>query len=94
MKITEAMVDDAARLAMLEVPAGERAALAAELGRIADYIDRLSRLDGGEGAPGEASPRSNVLRPDAAGPSTDRDALLACAPEAEAGAVVVPRTVE
>ena len=36
MKITEAMVDDAARLAMLEGPAGERAALAAELGPIAD----------------------------------------------------------
>ena len=94
MTITEHMVDDAARLAMLEVPAGERAALAAELGRIADYMDRLSRLDGGEGEPGEAPPRSSVLRPDTASPSTDRDALLACAPAVEAGAVVVPRTVE
>ena len=31
MKITEALVEDTARLARLEVPAQERAALAAEL---------------------------------------------------------------
>ena len=91
MTITEHMVDRVARLAMLEVPEGERAALAAELGRIVDYMGQLDRL---EAAGGEEPPRADVLRPDGVCPSMDREALLACAPAAEGGLVTVPRTVE
>ena len=92
MTITEHMVDRVARLAMLEVPEGEKAALAAELGRIVAYMGQLDRL---EAAGGETvDPRADVLRPDGACPSAGREALLACAPAAEGGLVTVPRTVE
>lgn len=92
MTITEHMVDRVARLAMLEVPEGEKAALAAELGRIVDYMGQLDRL---EAAGGETvDPRADVLRPDGVCPSAGREALLACAPAAEGGLVTVPRTVE
>ena len=95
MKITEEMVDYVAQLSRLEVPAGEKAALAAELGRIVDYMDVLAGLDtDGVDPTSHIFPLKNVLRPDEVRPSADREALLAGAPSRKDGALLVPRTVE
>lgn len=45
MKITEADVEKAAKLANLEVTESERPALAEELSRIVEYVEQLNRLD-------------------------------------------------
>jgi len=45
MKITEADVEKAAKLANLEVTAEELPGLADELSRIVDYVDQLNKLD-------------------------------------------------
>ena len=85
MKITEALVEDTARLARLEVPAQERAALAAE----------LAGLDAADARQAGPQPRQgDGLRPDVPRPSVPREALLAAAPAVRDGAVLVPRTVE
>lgn len=95
MKITEALVEDTARLARLEVPAQERAALAAELGRIVDYMDMLAGPDAADARQAGPQPRQgDGLRPDVPRPSVPREALLAAAPAVRDGAVLVPRTVE
>ena len=45
MKITEADVEKAAKLANLEVTESERPALAEELSRIVDYVEQLNQID-------------------------------------------------
>ena len=45
MKITETEVEYVAKLANLEIPAGEQTELAAQLSQILDYVDQLNRLD-------------------------------------------------
>ena len=95
MKITEALVEDTARLARLEVPAQERAALAAELGRIVDYMDILGRLDTAGIEPlSHEAPVGDVLRPDVVEPSLDRGELLANAPAQDGEMFLTPRSVE
>ena len=94
MRLTEEAVDYAARLARLEVPAGERAALAAELERIVEDMDVLGGLDAGAAGPEEAAPLGNVLRADVAEPSLPREELLACAPDTDGAYLLVPRAVE
>ena len=45
MKITEELVDYVSELSRLKLPEGEKAAMAAELEKIVDYMDVLSGLD-------------------------------------------------
>jgi len=45
MKITEGDVEYVAKLANLEVHEDERAELAAQLSRIVEYVEQLSKLD-------------------------------------------------
>jgi len=47
MKISEQDVEYVAKLAMLDVPADEKRALAEQLSRIVDYVEQLNRLDVG-----------------------------------------------
>lgn len=95
MKITEDLVDQISQLSRLRLPAEEKTAMAAELERIVAYMDVLDTLDtaGAEPLSRSFSPK-NVLRPDAAAPSFDREALLAGAPAGDGETFLVPRTVE
>ena len=45
MKITEELVDYVSELSRLKLPEAEKAAMAAELEKIVDYMDVLSGLD-------------------------------------------------
>ena len=95
MKITEELVDYVSELSRLKLPEGEKAAMAAELGKIVDYMDVLSGLDTTDVEPlSHVFPVKNVLRADEVQPSCDRDALLSGAPASDGEAFLVPRAVE
>ncbi len=98
MKITEELVDYVSELSRLKLPEGEKAAMAAELEKIVDYMDVLSGLDTTGVEPlSHVFPVKNVLnvlRADQVAPSCDREALLAGAPASDGEAFLVPRAVE
>ena len=95
MKITEELVDYVSELSRLKLPEEERAAMAAELEKIVDYMDVLNGLDTAGVEPlSHVFPVKNVLRADEVQPSCDRDALLAGAPASDGEAFLVPKTVE
>ena len=95
MKITEERVDYVSELARRQRPEAEKAAMAAELEKIVDYMDVLSGLDTADVEPlSHVFPVKNVLRADEVQPSCDRDALLAGAPASDGEAFLGPRAVE
>lgn len=95
MKITEELVDYVSELSRLKLPEGEKAAMAAELEKIVDYMDVLSGLDTTGVEPlSHVFPVKNVLRADEIQPSYGRDALLSGAPASDGEAFLVPRAVE
>ena len=95
MKITEELVDYVSELSRLKLPEGERAAMAAELEKIVDYMDVLSGLDTTDVEPlSHVFPVKNVLRADEVQPSCDRGALLSGAPASDGETFLVPRAVE
>ena len=95
MKITEELVDYVSELSRLKLPEAEKAAMAAELEKIVDYMDLLSGLDTTGVEPlSHVFPVKNVLRADQVAPSCDREALLAGAPASDGEAFLVPRAVE
>ena len=95
MKITEELVDYVSELSRLKLPEAEKAAMAAELEKIVDYMDVLSGLDTADVEPlSHVFPVKNVLRADEIQPSCGRDALLAGAPSSDGEAFLVPRAVE
>ena len=95
MKITEELVDYVSELSRLKLPEGEKAAMAAELEKIVDYMDVLSGLDTADVEPlSHVFPVKNVLRADEIQPSYGRDALLAGAPASDGEAFLVPSAVE
>lgn len=93
--IDAAELDHLARLAQLEIPEDERAALAGELGRILGYFELLREVDT-DGVEEMQRPVAlvNVLREDEPGEVFGRAVLEALAPEMQGGFVRVPRTVE
>ena len=95
MKITEELVDYVSELSRLKLPEAEKAAMAAELEKIVDYMDVLSGLDTTGVEPlSHVFPVKNVLRADEIQPSYGRDVLLAGAPASDGEAFLVPRAVE
>lgn len=95
MKITEELVDYVSELSRLKLPEAEKAAMAAELEKIVDYMDVLNGLDTADVEPlSHVFPVKNVLRADEVQPSCDRDALLSGAPASDGEAFLVPRAVE
>ena len=95
MKITEELVDYVSELSRLKLPEAEKAAMAAELEKIVDYMDVLSGLDTTGVEPlSHVFPVKNVLRADEIQPSSGRDVLLAGAPASDGEAFLVPRAVE
>lgn len=95
MKITEALVENILELSRLSLPEEEKPVMAAQLGRIVEYMDVLGRLDTTGIEPmSHVFPVRNVLREDVVEPSFDRTALLDNAPAADEEAFLTPKSVD
>lgn len=95
MKITTELVDYISKLSRLELEAGEKQAMTAELERIVAYMDVLNQLDTERAEPmSHVFPVKNVLREDEVLPSQDRAELLAGSPAGDKEAFLVPKAVE
>ena len=89
------MVNYIAELSRLELQAGEKQDMTAELERIVAYMEALNRLDTTGVEPmSHVFPVKNVLREDEVSPSQDRAELLAGAPAPDKEAFLVPKAVE
>ena len=95
MKITTELVDYISELSRLELGAGEKQAMTAQLEQIIAYMDVLNKLDTTGVEPmSHVFPVKNVLREDEVIPSQDRTELLAGAPVPDQEAFLVPKAVE
>ncbi|MDE6261313.1 MAG: Asp-tRNA(Asn)/Glu-tRNA(Gln) amidotransferase subunit GatC [Oscillospiraceae bacterium] len=95
MKITTELVDYISELSRLELEAGEKRDMTAELERIVAYMDVLNQLDTSGVEPmSHVFPVKNVLREDEVVPSQNRAELLAGSPAPDAEAFLVPKAVE
>ena len=94
-RLTRADVEHVARLARLGLDEEELEQLTGELGVILEHAAQVSALDTHDVPPtAHPLPLVNVLRPDVAGPSLDRDEVLAMAPASEDGRFRVPRILD
>lgn len=85
-------VEHVARLARLRFDEDELAQLQPELGRIIDYVERLSELDlSGLEPTSHAVPLKNVFRPDEPVEGLSQDEATANGPAVEKGQFLVPR---
>ena len=81
-------------LAKLELSGEERERAKKDMGRMLDYIDKLSELDTEGVEPmTHVFPVRNVFREDIVTNSDTREQLLSNAPEQKDGMFVVPKTV-
>ena len=81
-------------LAKLELSGEERERAKKDMGRMLDYIDKLSELDSEGVEPmTHVFPVQNVFREDIVTNSDTREQLLSNAPEQKDGMFVVPKTV-
>jgi aspartyl-tRNA(Asn)/glutamyl-tRNA(Gln) amidotransferase subunit C len=81
-----------ARLARIELSAGELDRFAKQLGAVLEHASQVNALDTGDVEPtAHPLPLRNVLRKDEPRPSLERDAVLAEAPASEDGCFKVPR---
>ncbi len=95
MSITREEVTYVADLARIEFDDAERDRLADELGAVLDYVETLNQLDTTDVKPTEhILPVQNVFREDVVKESLPLEAVLANAPESEAGCFKVPRVLE
>ncbi|MGB5811952.1 MAG: Asp-tRNA(Asn)/Glu-tRNA(Gln) amidotransferase subunit GatC [Polyangiales bacterium] len=94
-KITLEEVLRVATLARLELSHDEAQEMQAQLDSILGYIAELDALDVSDVEPTfHAIPMDAPLRPDVPVPCSDRDEILAQAPESEAGGFAVPLVLE
>ena len=95
MKITTELVDYISELSRLELEAGEKQSMTAQLEQIVAYMDVLNQLDTDGVEPmSHVFPVKNVLREDEVVPSQGRAELLAGSPARDPEAFLVPKTVE
>ena len=95
MKITPELVDYISGLSRLELEAGEKESMTAQLERIVGYMDVLATLDTADVEPlSHVFPVKNVFREDEVVPSQDRAELLAEAPAPDGEAFLVPKAVD
>ena len=95
MSLTLQEVQHIAELAKLELTEAELARFREQLSAILDYAADLQKVDTSAIPPtATVLPLRTVLREDAVKPSLAREALLANAPEAEAGCFKVPAVLE
>jgi aspartyl-tRNA(Asn)/glutamyl-tRNA(Gln) amidotransferase subunit C len=98
MSIDRETVRHVARLARLALSVEEEEKTARELGRVLDYIERLSGVDvsGVEplGFAGETADAKESMRADEIRPGLLREAVLPQAPEHDGSTFLVPRIIE
>jgi aspartyl-tRNA(Asn)/glutamyl-tRNA(Gln) amidotransferase subunit C len=93
--IDQAQVHKVANLARLELTAEEEVQFTAQLGNILDYFEQLSALDVTDVQPTtRAIDVSNITRVDELKPWSDRDAILANAPDQDGDFFKVPKIME
>lgn len=94
-RITPAEVHRVARLARLSLSDAQAARMTAEIEQILTYAEALQELDTETIEPtAHAIPLDTPLRPDRAEPPMAPELAVANAPEAIAGAFVVPKVIE
>lgn len=82
MNLTQAEVEDLARLAQLELAPSEKAEFTSQLNQVLGYMAQLDRLDLRDAElMTHVVPVTNVFRPDRTGQSLDPEEALANAPE-------------
>jgi aspartyl-tRNA(Asn)/glutamyl-tRNA(Gln) amidotransferase subunit C len=82
-------------LARISLSPGEEKKLAAQLGNILDYIEKLKELDVTKVEPtAHAVPLVNVTRADEISPSLPHDEAMRNAPKQASGLFIVPKIVE
>jgi aspartyl-tRNA(Asn)/glutamyl-tRNA(Gln) amidotransferase subunit C len=95
VKITLAEVEHVARLARLALGADEKDRMRSQLDAILGYVEQLRRVDTTGVEPNaHVLPLVNVMREDEVRPSYPAEAMLANAPDADAGQFRVPRILE
>jgi aspartyl-tRNA(Asn)/glutamyl-tRNA(Gln) amidotransferase subunit C len=93
--IDDRVVAHVARLSRLDLSEAERKTFRAQLGSILEHFRQLDALDlTGIPATSHVLPLANVLRDDVPQPSLAREDVLANAPAAENGYIVVPPVIE
>ncbi|PYM15083.1 MAG: Asp-tRNA(Asn)/Glu-tRNA(Gln) amidotransferase subunit GatB [Verrucomicrobia bacterium] len=84
-----------AHLARIELTPEEERKLAAQLGNILGYIEKLKELDVSQVEPtAHAVPMLNVTRPDEVRPGLSNEEALRNAPSRAGGLFMVPKIVE
>ncbi len=90
-RITRDDVAHVARLARLALTDEELGTFTGQLGAVLEHASDVEALDLADVPPtAHPLPLGNVLRPDVAGPTLDRDEVLAAAPQAEGDRFRVP----
>lgn len=83
-----------ARLAKLRLAEGDIDRVAAQLGRILEYVEMLGELDEDPGGGRPAVLHLGDPRPDEPRPSLDRAAALKLAPKSDGETFLVPPVIE
>jgi aspartyl-tRNA(Asn)/glutamyl-tRNA(Gln) amidotransferase subunit C len=95
MKITISDVEHVARLARLELTAGEKELFAGQMDAILGYVDTLKSVNTEGVVPtSHAVPMENAFRADAIRPSIGLERALANAPDRSGSFFAVPKVIE
>src|SRR3954467_3800302 len=98
MSIDRGTVRHVAHLARLALSPEEEEKTARELGRVLDYIERLSSVDVSAVEPltfaGDAAEAKESMRADEPRANLSREQVLAQAPEHDGSTFLVPRIIE
>lgn len=81
------------KLARIKLEEAQRARFREEIGRILDYMERLSQVDDTDPVE-QPDSVSAFLRDDEERPSLERDCLLAACPDANEAYLIAPRTIQ
>ena len=93
--ISDETIEYVGILAKLELSEEEKEQAKKDMANMLDYIDTLNELDTSGVEPmSHVFPVNNVFREDVVTNGDDREEILANAPEAKEGAVVVPKTFD
>ncbi len=94
-RITLPEVEHVARLARLALSAAEKERMRSQLDVILGYVAKLNEVDTAAVPPtAQVLPLVNVMREDEVRPCYPAEAMLANAPEADAGYFRVPKIIE
>ena len=93
--ISDETIEYVGILAKLELSDEEKEQAKKDMANMLDYIDTLNELDTSGVEPmSHVFPVNNVFREDVVTNGDDREEILANAPEAKDGALVVPKTFD